>query len=140
MNSANFPDALKTAIRLNPNYASAQFSLSRSYFAEGASEQGIEASDIARRLSPCDPLRFAMLSVKANCLAQMGQYQEAMELLSQRLPDSQAAMAALDRAVSVQANTLALDDIFYLSAVLMAILAVCAWLLPAHGTQAESPA
>ena len=68
------------------------------------------------------------------------QYQEAMAVLSQHLPDSQAAMAALDRAVSVQANTLALDDIFYLSAALMALLAVCAWLLPAHGTDAESPA
>ena len=72
-------DALKTAIRLNPNYASAQFSLSRSYFAEGSSELGIQASDIARRLSPCDPLRFAMLSVKANCLAQMGRYDEAVD-------------------------------------------------------------
>ena len=72
-------DALKTAIRLNPNYASAQFSLSRSFFAEGSSELGIQASDIARRLSPCDPLRFAMLSVKANCLAQMGRYDEAVD-------------------------------------------------------------
>lgn len=72
-------ESLKTAIALNPNYASAQFSLSRSYFAEGSSEMGIQASDIARRLSPCDPLRFAMLSVKANCLAQMGRFDEAVE-------------------------------------------------------------
>ncbi|MGI9383887.1 MAG: BTAD domain-containing putative transcriptional regulator [Methyloligellaceae bacterium] len=72
-------DSLKTAIELNPNFASAQFSLSRSYFAEGSSDLGIQASDIARRLSPCDPLRFAMLSVKANCLAQMGRHAEAVD-------------------------------------------------------------
>ena len=68
------------------------------------------------------------------------QYQQTMEMLAQRLPDSQSALAALDRAVSVQARTLALDDIFYLSAAIMAPLALIAWLLPAHSSSEDSPA
>lgn len=67
------------------------------------------------------------------------QYEQAMELLSSRLPDPDSALAALDRAVSVQARTLALDDIFYLSAAVVLPLAFLAWLLPAHGVAQESP-
>jgi DHA2 family multidrug resistance protein len=67
------------------------------------------------------------------------QYRQAMELLSSRLPDPDSALAALDRAVSVQARTLALDDIFYLSAAVVLPLAFIAWLLPAHSDAQESP-
>jgi DHA2 family multidrug resistance protein len=66
------------------------------------------------------------------------QYQQTMELLSQRLPDSQSALAALDQAVTAQARTLALDDIFYLSAAIMLPLAFIAWLLPAHASGEET--
>jgi DHA2 family multidrug resistance protein len=66
------------------------------------------------------------------------QYQQTMELLSQRLPDSQSALAALDQAVTAQARTLALDDIFYLSAAIMLPLAFIAWLLPAHASNEET--
>lgn len=66
------------------------------------------------------------------------QYQQAMDLLSQRLPDPQAALVALDGAVTAQASTLALDDIFYLSAAIMMPLAFIAWLLPAHASSEET--
>ena len=66
------------------------------------------------------------------------QYQQTMKLLSQRLPDSQSALAALDQAVTAQARTLALDDIFYLSAAIMLPLAFIAWLLPAHASNEET--
>ncbi len=66
------------------------------------------------------------------------QHQQAMELLSQRLPDSQAALAALDAAVNAQARTLGLDDLFYVSAILLMPLALVAWLLPARGTDTET--
>lgn len=72
-------ESLETSIALNPNFAGAHFSLSRSLFAEGSSERGIEATDLARRLSPCDPQFFAMLSVRGNCLAQLGRYDEAAD-------------------------------------------------------------
>ncbi len=66
------------------------------------------------------------------------QYHQTMDLLNRALPEPAAALAALDRAVSVQAATLALDDIFYLSAAIILPLALVAWLLPAHGS-AETP-
>jgi MFS transporter, DHA2 family, multidrug resistance protein len=66
------------------------------------------------------------------------QYQQTMELLSQRLPDPGAVLAALEQAVYVQARTLALDDIFYVSAVIIAPLALVAWLLPAHSDDMET--
>lgn len=72
-------EELENAITLNPNFAGAHFSLSRTFFANGSSESGIESADIARRLSPYDPLRFAMLSVRANCLVQLGQFEEAAD-------------------------------------------------------------
>lgn len=72
-------EELENAISLNPNFAGAHFSLSRTFFANGSSESGIESADIARRLSPYDPLRFAMLSVRANCLVQLGQFDEAAD-------------------------------------------------------------
>ena len=72
-------DELQSAIKLNPNFAGAHFSLSRTLFAAGESERGIESTDTARRLSPYDPLRFAMLSVRANCLVQLGRFEEAAE-------------------------------------------------------------
>jgi hypothetical protein len=61
-----------------------------------------------------------------------------MELLSQRLPDSQSALAALDQAVNLQARTLAMNDLFYLCAVVVMSVAVFAWLMPAHATSEES--
>lgn len=66
------------------------------------------------------------------------QYQETMTLMVQKLPESQSALAALDRAVTIQARTLALDDIFYLSAFVVGTLAIFAWLLPAHGAGEEA--
>lgn len=67
------------------------------------------------------------------------QYQQVMALLSSRLADGQSALAAMDRAVNVQANTLALNDIFYLSAAIVVPLALVAWLLPAHAVNVETP-
>jgi DHA2 family multidrug resistance protein len=67
------------------------------------------------------------------------QYQQTMELLAQRLPDPQSALAALDQAVTIQARTLALNDIFYLSAAVILPLAFVAWLLPAHAATQDTP-
>tara|TARA_R110001592_G_scaffold357416_1_gene660549 strand:- start:106431 stop:107966 length:1536 start_codon:yes stop_codon:yes gene_type:complete len=68
------------------------------------------------------------------------QYQQTMDLLTQRLPDAQAALAALDAAVGTQARTLALDDIFYLSTAVILPLAFFAWLLPAHAETKDASA
>ncbi|MGI9476137.1 MAG: winged helix-turn-helix domain-containing tetratricopeptide repeat protein [Hyphomicrobiaceae bacterium] len=94
-------DELETSIRLNPNLAPAQFSLSRTLMAAGISERGIEAADIARRLSPNDPMRFAMLSVRANCLAQMGEFEEAVKWVQQATHQSNAHFHILAIAVYI---------------------------------------
>jgi DHA2 family multidrug resistance protein len=65
------------------------------------------------------------------------QYQDTMELLAQRLPDPQSVLFELDRAVGEQASTLALNDIFYLSIIVILPLAAIAWLLPAHANPEE---
>ena len=83
-------ESLETSIALNPNFAGAHFSLSRSLFAEGSSERGIAATDLARRLSPCDPEFFAMLSVRGNCLAQLGRYDEAADWVMRAVRQSNA--------------------------------------------------
>ena len=61
------------------------------------------------------------------------QYQAAMEMFTQRLSEPGSALAALDRAVTVQARTLALDDIFYVCLALTALVGLAAWLLPKEG-------
>lgn len=61
------------------------------------------------------------------------QYLQVMELLGHRLPEPASALAALDRMVTVQARTLALDDIFYLCVGLSIFIAAAAWLLPPRG-------
>ncbi len=94
-------DELETSIKLNPNLAPAQFSLSRTLMAAGISKRGIEAADIARRLSPNDPMRFAMLSVRANCLAQMGNFEEAVKWVQQATHQSNAHFHILAIAVYI---------------------------------------
>ena len=72
-------EELEAAIEFNPNFAGAHFSLARTHFVSGESEAGIESADLALRLSPYDPNRFAMLSVRANCLVQLGRHDEAVD-------------------------------------------------------------
>ena len=73
-----------------------------------------------------------------NISADALQYQQMMEMLSAQLPQPEAALAVLDQAVQIQASTLALNDIFYLSAAIIFPLALLAWLLPAHGTTQDT--
>ena len=94
-------DELQMSIELNPNLAPAQFSLSRTLMAAGVSQEGIEAADIARRLSPNDPMRFAMLSVRANCLAQLGEFDEAVKWVQQATHQSNAHFHILAIAVYI---------------------------------------
>lgn len=60
------------------------------------------------------------------------QYQQAMALLAGRVPEPASALAALDRAVTVQGRTLALDEIFYICVGLSLLVALAAWALPSH--------
>jgi DHA2 family multidrug resistance protein len=65
------------------------------------------------------------------------QFQQAMALLTARLPDPQSALAALDGMVKIQARTLAMLDVYYLCAAGVVVVAIIAWFLPAHATARE---
>ena len=75
--------ALQTAIDLNPSYATAQYPLVWVALQPGEKELCLDRVGFARRLSPSDPLEFAMLGVYALNLAMMGRTEEAAELSSQ---------------------------------------------------------
>lgn len=67
------------------------------------------------------------------------QYREMLDALLQRLPDTQAALAAIEGAVAAQARTLALDDIYYLCLVIILPLLLSIWFLPVPSTKREAP-
>jgi TolB-like protein len=72
--------SLQTAIEMNPSYAIAQYSLGWVALQLGENELCLNRVGFARRLSPNDPLSFAMLGVYALNLALMGRTGEAAEL------------------------------------------------------------
>jgi TolB-like protein len=73
-------ESLETAIELNPSYAIAQYSLGWVALQLGDNELCLQRVGIARRLSPYDPLKFAMLAVSGFNLALMGRTTEAVQL------------------------------------------------------------
>lgn len=76
---------LKTAVELNPSYAIALYTLGWVNMHLGHNEQAIEQIAAARRLSPLDPLMFAMLGVQALSLALSGRTREAADLAIESL-------------------------------------------------------
>jgi TolB-like protein/Tfp pilus assembly protein PilF len=73
-------ESLETALELNPSYAIAQYSLGWVGLQLGDNELCLQRIAIARRLSPYDPLKFAMLGVSGLSFALMGRTAEAMQL------------------------------------------------------------
>jgi TolB-like protein/Tfp pilus assembly protein PilF len=72
-------ESLLTALTLNPSYAIAQYSLGWVALQLGDKQLCLDRIDVARRLSPYDPLKFAMLGVSALSLALSGKTDEAVE-------------------------------------------------------------
>jgi TolB-like protein len=73
-------ESLETAVTLNPSFAVAQYSIGWVALQLGENELCLDKIDFARRLSPFDPLKFAMLGVYALNLAMMGRTEEAAAL------------------------------------------------------------
>ncbi|HJR70779.1 MAG TPA: hypothetical protein VKA43_12110, partial [Gammaproteobacteria bacterium] len=99
--------SLETAVHLNPSYAIAQYSLGWVAMQLGENELCRDRIDFARRLSPYDPLKFAMLGVYALNLALMGHTSEAaaISIRSMRQPNAHyqvAAFAAVTHALDGQ--------------------------------------
>jgi DNA-binding SARP family transcriptional activator len=70
---------LERSVDLSPNFASAHYSLAFLHMQSGDPRAAISFSDHSRRLSPFDPLLFAMLGTRATALARLGQYDEASD-------------------------------------------------------------
>jgi TolB-like protein/Tfp pilus assembly protein PilF len=70
--------SIEMATLLNPSYATAQYFLGWIAMQLGEHETCLERIDLARLLSPYDPLIYGMLGVSAMNLALMGRSEEAM--------------------------------------------------------------
>jgi len=70
---------LERAVDLSPNFATAHYTLAFVHSQSGDPRAAIEFSDHSRRLSPFDPMLFAMLGARALSLARLGEYDQAAE-------------------------------------------------------------
>jgi DNA-binding SARP family transcriptional activator/TolB-like protein/Tfp pilus assembly protein PilF len=67
------------AVELSPNFASAHYTLAFLHAQSGDPRAAIDFSDHSRRLSPFDPLLFAMLASRAMSLVRLGEFDQAAE-------------------------------------------------------------
>jgi len=88
---------LSTSTTLNPSFAIGQYTLGFALMHAGDTTRSIEMADKARRLSPYDPMRFAMIGLRAFSLALTGHYDQAAKLmaLSVREPNAHFQMVAM---------------------------------------------
>ena len=70
---------LERSVDLSPNFATAHYNLAFVHSQSGDPRAAIEFSDHSRRLSPFDPLLFAMLGTRAVSLARLGEFDQASE-------------------------------------------------------------
>ncbi len=81
---------LQKAVDLNPSFAIGQYSLGFALQFAGLIEESQEAVSLARRLSPFDPMRFAMMALEARNLANLGASEEACAIIGQAVEESNA--------------------------------------------------
>jgi len=70
---------LETALELSPNFALGHYALAFVRSQAGDARSAIECADLSQRLSPFDPLLFAMLGSRAMALLRLGRYDEAAD-------------------------------------------------------------
>ena len=97
---------LSASTALNPSFAVGQYTLGFALMQAGDTVHSIEMADKARRLSPYDPMSFAMIGVRGFSLALNGRYDQAAELmaLSVRQPNAHYHMSAMAAVCSVLAG------------------------------------
>jgi TolB-like protein/Flp pilus assembly protein TadD len=81
---------LQKAVDLNPSFAIGHYSLAYALYFAGLNEESQQAVSRAQSLSPYDPMRFAMLSLKAMSLISTGATEEAATLMAQAVEESNA--------------------------------------------------
>ena len=75
-----YADWLDRALTINPNYAQATYSMAMASNFAGEAEAGRDKAAMAMRLSPLDPLKYAMMSCQALSLVNLGDYDAAADL------------------------------------------------------------
>lgn len=98
-------DVIDHAIRLSPNYAQALYSRAWATMMQGRSEKADLDATMAMRLSPLDPLRYAMLGVRCLSALMRGDYEMAAEWGTKagRTPGAHKHIAVI-AALAAQAN------------------------------------
>ena len=70
---------LARSVELSPNFALGHYTLGFVLCQSGDPRKAIDATDYSRRLSPFDPLQFAMLASRAIAHVRLGQFDEAAD-------------------------------------------------------------
>lgn len=88
---------LATSAALNPSFAVGQYTLGFALMHAGDLTQSIAMAEKARRLSPYDPMSFAMIGVRAFSLTMAGEYDQGARLMaiSIRQPNAHHHMVAM---------------------------------------------
>lgn len=88
---------LEKAVELSPSFALGHYSLSFVRAQSGDPAAAIGSSDHSRRLSPFDPLLFAMLSARALAHVRLGEFEEAASwaLKGAARPNAHATILAI---------------------------------------------
>ena len=81
---------LQKSVDLNPSFAIGQYSLAFALQFAGLIEESQDAVKVAQRLSPFDPMRFAMMAVKGRNLVSLGAKEEAVDAIAQAVEESNA--------------------------------------------------
>jgi tetratricopeptide (TPR) repeat protein len=97
---------LERSVELSPNFALGHYTLGFFHCQIGDPRAAITATDYARRLSPFDPLLFAMLCSRAAAHVRLGELQEAAEWASKAAgrPNAHVQILAVAAACSVLAG------------------------------------
>ncbi len=88
-------EQLQTAIAINPDFGWGHYGLGLAYvYGAGQWHQALPHLDTALRLSPRDPMRWAMLFTKGSVLRFLGRYEEAVAVGRQACQFSDATFVA----------------------------------------------
>jgi TolB-like protein len=99
-------EELSTSTALNPSFAVGQYTLGFALMHAGDTARSVEMADNARRLSPYDPMSFAMIGLRGFSLALTGHYDQAAKLMaiSIRQPNAHWHMVAMAAVCDVLAG------------------------------------
>jgi Flp pilus assembly protein TadD len=99
-------EELRTATAMNPSFAVGQYTLGFALMQAGDTAGSVEMANKARRLSPYDPMSFAMIGVRGFSQALIGHYDQAAESLALaiRQPNAHYHMLAMAAVCNVLAG------------------------------------